>query len=43
MEGYVNGMKKAGVPLYIHPVNGEAEQQAYFDMGIDGIYTDEWK
>ena len=43
VEGYVDGMKKAGVPLYIHTVNGEAEQQAYFDMGIDGIYTDEWK
>ena len=36
-------MLNAGVPLYIHTVNGDAEQQVYFDMGIDGIYTDEWK
>lgn len=43
VEGYVEGMLNAGVPLYIHTVNGDAEQQVYFDMGIDGIYTDEWK
>ncbi len=43
VEGYVDGMKKAGVPLYIHTVNGDEEQQKYFDMGINGIYTDERK
>ncbi len=43
VEGYVDGMKNAGVPLYIHTVNGETEQEMYFEMGIDGIYTDERK
>lgn len=40
VDGYVDGMKHAGVPLFIHTVNDPSEQQAYFDMGIDGIYTD---
>ena len=43
VDGYVEGMSSAGVPLFIHTVNGEAEQQRYFAMGIDGIYTDEVK
>lgn len=43
VEGYVEGMLKSGVPLYIHTVNGEEEQQKYFDMGISGIYTDDVK
>ena len=43
VEGYVDGMAESGVPLYIHTVNGEEEQQKYFDMGIDGIYTDDVK
>lgn len=43
VKGYVNGMLKSGVPLYIHTVNGDAEQQQYFDMGIKGIYTDDVK
>lgn len=40
VEGYVDGMRKAGIPLYIHTVNDPDEQAAYFDMGISGIYTD---
>lgn len=40
VEDYVEGMKKSGVPLFIHTVNDPSEQQSYFDMGIDGIYTD---
>lgn len=43
VDGYVDGMLKSGVPLYIHTVNGEEEQQMYFDMGISGIYTDDVK
>ena len=43
VEGYVDGMSESGVPLYIHTVNGDEEQRKYFDMGIDGIYTDEVK
>lgn len=40
VEGYVEGMLQAGIPLYVHTVNGAAEQQVYFDMGISGVYTD---
>ncbi|MDD6879466.1 MAG: glycerophosphodiester phosphodiesterase family protein, partial [bacterium] len=43
VEGYVDGMKKTGVPLFVHTVDGEEEQQKYFDMGISGIYTNEVK
>ncbi len=43
VDGYVEGMLQSGVPLYIHTVNGEEEQQPYFDMGITGIYTDDVK
>lgn len=43
VEGYVDGMLKSGVPLYIHTVNGDEEQRKYFGMGISGIYTDEVK
>ncbi len=38
VEGFVEGMLRSGVPLYIHTVN-EGEE-AYFDMGISGVYTD---
>ncbi len=40
VPGYVDGMKKAGIPLYVHTVNDPAEAQKYLDMGIYGIYTD---
>lgn len=40
VAGFVEGMKKSGVPLYIHTVNGE-EKNDYYDMGITGIYTDD--
>jgi hypothetical protein len=43
VAGYVEGMLKSGTPLYIHTVNGDEEQQPYFDMGITGIYTDDVK
>lgn len=39
-EGYVEGLLKAGIPLFVHTVNDKEEQQKYFDMGITGIYTD---
>lgn len=41
VDGYVAGMLGAGVPLYVHTVNGTEAQQVYFDMGISGVYTDE--
>ena len=40
-NGFLDAMKKSGVPLFVHTVNGEDEQKKYFDMGIDGIYTDD--
>lgn len=40
IEEYIETMKLAEVPLFIHTVNDKALQQKYFDMGIDGIYTD---
>lgn len=40
IDGYVDAMKKAGIPLFVHTVNDKTEQQKYFDMGISGIYTD---
>lgn len=43
VDGYVDGMLSSGTPLYIHTVNGDTEQQPYFDMGITGIYTDDVK
>lgn len=39
-EGYVEGLLKAGIPLFVHTVNDKEAQQKYFDMGIAGIYTD---
>jgi len=42
-KGYLEGMLSLDVPLFIHTVNGDEEQQKYFDMGIDGIYTDDVK
>ena len=38
VKGYVEGMLKSGVPLYIHTVN-EGEEK-YFEDGITGVYTD---
>lgn len=41
IDGFVDEMKSAGIPLFVHTVNGEEERQKYFDMGIDGVYTDD--
>lgn len=40
VEDFTDGMKKSGVPLFVHTVNDPEEQQKYFDMGIGGVYTD---
>ena len=40
VKGYVDGMLKSGIPLYVHTVNDPAEAQKYYSMGINGIYTD---
>lgn len=41
--GYLEGMLSLDVPLFIHTVNGDDEHARYFEMGIDGIYTDDVK
>ena len=40
IAGFVDGMLKTEVPLFVHTVNDENKQKEYFDMGISGIYTD---
>ena len=40
IDGYVEGMLKCGIPLFVHTINDKDAQQRYFDMGITGIYTD---
>jgi len=41
VEGYLEGMLQAGVPLYVHTINGEEEAALYFSMGFSAVYTDE--
>ena len=38
VDGYVEGMLRSGTALYVHTVNENAD--AYFEMGITGVYTD---
>lgn len=40
IEDYIQIMIESEIPLFIHTVNDKTLQQKYFDMGIDGIYTD---
>ncbi len=40
VEDFVDGMKKSGVPLYVHTVNDPAEITRYKSIGIQGVYTD---
>ncbi|MGN1409494.1 MAG: glycerophosphodiester phosphodiesterase family protein [Eubacteriales bacterium] len=40
VKGYVDGMMKSGVPLYVHTVNDGDEVRKYQSMGIYGVYTD---
>lgn len=40
IDEYVETMKSSEVPLFVHTVNDKELQKKYFDMGIDGIYTD---
>ena len=40
IDGYVDEMLKANIPLFVHTVNDKKEQEKYFGMGISGIYTD---
>lgn len=40
-EGYVEEMKKTGLPLLVHTVNGEAAIRDCYAAGIGAVYTDE--
>ena len=40
LDGFVSGLSKNGIPLFVHTVNGEQTCQKYYDMGISGVYTD---
>lgn len=41
IDGFVDEMKSSGIPLFVHTVNGDEEMKKYFDIGIDGVYTDD--
>lgn len=40
IDGFLEGISKAGVPLYVHTVNDADEARSYLERGITGIYTD---
>lgn len=40
VEGYLDGMKTAGVPLFVHTVNEREKIDECFEAGISGVYTD---
>ncbi len=40
LDGFLDGMKKTGVPLFVHTVNDTDEIESYLERGIYGIYTD---
>jgi len=39
-EGFIAALKQVEVPLFVHTVNGELTKKQYYDLGIDGVYTD---
>lgn len=42
-EDFVGEFTAAGIPLYLHTVNDPAEKQRFFDMGVSGVYTDNYQ
>ncbi|MBQ7500242.1 MAG: hypothetical protein IJT91_05055 [Clostridia bacterium] len=40
IDGYVEKMKAADIPLLVHTVNGKALREKYLSMGISAVYTD---
>lgn len=40
IDGFLDKMKMADVPLFVHTVNDQDMQEHYFDIGISGVYTD---
>ena len=41
IPGFVEEMKSSEAPLFVHTVNDTEDQMRYFEMGIQGVYTDE--
>lgn len=39
-ESFITALKQAKVPLFVHTVNGELTKKQYYDLEIDGVYTD---
>ena len=37
---YVAAFNEAGVPLFVHTVNGAEVQKQYYDLGVTCVYTD---
>ncbi len=40
VSGFVDGMKQAKIPLFLHTINSKSEQKKLFQNGVYGIYTD---
>ncbi len=40
IDGFLDSMKKFGVPLFVHTLNDTTEIASYLERGISGIYTD---
>ena len=40
VPGFIDGLKKAKVPVFLHTVNDEKTQNRYYKNGIYGVYTD---
>ncbi len=38
-EAMMKAFKATGVALYVHTIDDPAEQQKYYDLGIDAVYT----
>ena len=41
VEGYTEAMRRIGLPLFVHTVNGSGEIQNCYDRGITAVYTDD--
>ncbi|MBP3367794.1 MAG: hypothetical protein J6L71_00020 [Clostridia bacterium] len=40
IDGFLEGIRKAEIPLYVHTINDADEARSYIERGITGVYTD---
>lgn len=40
INSFIAELKQAEIPIFVHTVNGIATQANFYDMGVDGVYTD---